>query len=283
VPRPLSRLVIAASLSVLAAACAFAQSIALTLPLVLASAAHPKEAPVQVIDWPSSGKPLVRFTFGKFKELASVGKMHSLTTDVTAENLWSKKLSRIDFTIYLFDKAKVRIGQGWISISDVSPAGIVKFQTTMDVSGVIASMELVPTTLPAELQPAIPAKPVSITVNSVPQGADVKLDGALVGTTPKIVQVLPGKHELLFSKEGFKTGAFPLEITFNDVSGGSVSYELGTSAFDSLELRDGTVLSGDVQSMTNTEIMIRVGGVIQNIDRNKVKRILLIQREAPLP
>jgi hypothetical protein len=96
------------------------------------------------------------------------------------------------------------------------------------------------------------------------------------------VNCLGLRDELLFSKEGFKTGAFPLEITFNDVSGGSVSYELGTSAFDSLELRDGTVLSGDVQSMTNTEIMIRVGGVIQNIDRNKVKRILLIQREAPL-
>jgi hypothetical protein len=100
-----------------------------------------------------------------------------------------------------------------------------------------------------------------------------------VGTTPKIVQVLPGKHELLFSKEGFKSGTFPLEITANDVSGGSVSYELGTSAFDSLELRDGTVLSGDVQSMTNTEVMIRVGGTIQSIDRNKVKRIVLIQRD----
>ena len=105
------------------------------------------------------------------------------------------------------------------------------------------------------------------------------LDGVPVGTTPKIVQVLPGKHELLFSKEGFKSGTFPLEITANDVSGGSVSYELGTSAFDSLELRDGTVLSGDVQSMTNTEVMIRVGGTIQSIDRNKVKRIVLIQRD----
>jgi len=49
-------------------------------------------------------------------------------------------------------------------------------------------MELVPQTLPSELQPALPPKAISITVNSVPQG-----------TTPKIVQVTPEKHTLLFS------------------------------------------------------------------------------------
>jgi len=41
----------------------------------------------------------------------------------------------------------------------------------------------------------------------------LKVDGTLAGTTPKIVQVTPGKHVLAFSKEGFNSGTFPLETT----------------------------------------------------------------------
>ena len=251
----------------------------LCLFLFLLAPTLAKEAPFQIIDWPASGTKVVRFTFGKFKELSATGKQHFYSTDVMAENLWSKKISRAEFTVYVFDKNKVRIGESWIDISDVAPAGVVKFQTTITASGTIASMELVPQSLPTELQPALPPKSISITVNSVPQGADVTMDGAPVGTTPKIVQVLPGKHTLLFNKEGFKSGTFPLEITPNDVSGGSVSFELGTSAHDTVELRDGSVLSGDVQSMSATEVFIRIGSSIQNIDRNQVKRIVLIQRD----
>jgi hypothetical protein len=140
-------------------------------------------------------------------------------------------------------------------------------------------LELVPKVLPTELQSFLPVKTISITVNSVPQGAEVKIDGTPAGTTPKIVQVAPGKHILTFSKEGFKSGNFPLETTPDDVSGGSVSYELGTSAHDTIELRDGSVLSGDVQSMSATEVIVRVGGTDQRINRDQVKRILLIPRE----
>ena len=255
--------------------------VSLFFSLVFVVFANGKEAPQQVIDWPASGPTVVRFSFSKFKELSSVGKQHLYTTDVTAENLWNKKISRAEFTLYVFDKAKVRIGEGFVSVSDVSPAGVVKFQTTIPASGTISSMELVPQTLPPELQPALPPKVISITVNSVPQGADVKLDGIPAGTTPRIVQVTQGKHTLVFSKEGFTPGTFPLEITQNDVSGGSVSYELGMAAHDTLELRDGSVLSGDVQSMTATEVFVRIGGTIQNINRNQVKRIILIQRDQP--
>jgi len=223
----------------------------------------------------------VRFSFGKFKEISSTGKRHDYTTDVTAENLWNKKISRAEFALYVFDKAKVRIGDGWIAISDVGPGGVVKFQTGITASGTIASMELVPRSLPTELQAFLPPKAISITVNSVPQGAELKIDGTPAGTTPKIVQVTPGKHGLTFSKEGFNSGTFPLEITPDDVSGGSVSYELGTSAHDTLELRDGSVLSGDVQSMSATEVVVRIGGTVQHFSRNQVKRIVLIQREPP--
>jgi hypothetical protein len=80
-------------------------------------------------------------------------------------------------------------------------------------------------------------------VNSVPQGAVLKVDGTDAGTTPKMVKVGVGKHLLEFTKEGFNAGKFPMEVGPDDVSGGSVSYELGTSAHDTIELRDGSVLT----------------------------------------
>ena len=67
----------------------------------------------------------------------------------------------------------------------------------------------------------------------------------------------------------------------DDASGGSVSFELGTSAHDTIELRDGSVLSGDLVSVSGMEIVIKVGGSDQRLGRNQVKRILLVQRETP--
>ena len=141
---------------------------------VLFATASAKEPPAQVIVWPASGPPVVRFSFGKFKEISAAGKQHNYTTDVTAENLWTKKLSSAEFMLYVFDKAKVRVGDGWISITDLSPGGVVKFQTFINASGPIASFELVPRSLPTELQAFLPPKTISITVNSVPQGAELK-------------------------------------------------------------------------------------------------------------
>jgi hypothetical protein len=240
-----------------------------------------KEQPAQVIVWPSTGQPVVRFSLSKFKESASSGKQHSYAIDVTAENLWGKRISKADFSLYLFDKNKIRIGEGWISISDVAPAQVLKFQIFAEASGTPVSMELSPRSLPSELQSYLPPKTVSVTVNSVPQGAIFKVDGTELGVTPKIIQVAPGKHMLEFSKEGFNSGHFPLEITPDDAPGGSVSYELGVSAHDTIELRDGSLVSGDVESVSATEVLVRIGGNVQHFSRNQVKRIGLVPRETP--
>ena len=113
---------------------------------------------------------------------------------------------------------------------------------------------------------------MSVTVNSVPQGAQLKVDGADVGSTPKIVQLVAGKHRLEFSKEGFNPGTFPLEIGPDDGSGGSVSYELGSAVHDTVELRDGSVVSGDVESVSATEVVVRIVGKNTIYPRNLVKR-----------
>jgi len=238
-----------------------------------------KDPPPQVMLWPESGQPVLRFSFARFKESGSVGKQHSYTSETTAENLWNKKISDASFSLYLFDKSKIRIGEAWISVSNVAPGEVVKFPVIAESTGVPVSMTIAPRALPTELRSYMPAKAISVTVNSVPQGATVKVDGEEAGVTPKVIQVNPGKHMLEFSKQGFVTGHFPLEVSPDDVSGGSVSYELGVSAHDTVELRDGSVLSGDVESVSATDVVVKVGGNLQKFDRNQVKRIVFVPRE----
>ena len=77
-----------------------------------------------------------------------------------------------------------------------------------------------------------------------------------------------------FNKSGFSPGKFPFEIAPDDASGGSVSFELGTSAHDTVELRDGSILSGDLVSISGMDVVVKVGGNNQSLSRNQVKRKL---------
>lgn len=238
----------------------------LTLPIAA------KESP-QIIDWPASGTPVLRFTFGKFKSLPDMGSLHGYVMDTTAENLSNRVIALERFSIYLFDKNRVRVGEDVISVTNLGPGESVKFETTVNASGQPVSIAL------SEISPS--SKVISLTVNSTPQGAMLSVDGTEVGITPRMIGVSPGHHTLKFVKEGFNTGSFPLDMSPNDVSGGSVTFELGAAAYDTIELRDGSVLNGDLVSISGMDVEIRIGGAIQNINRNNVKRILLVQREAP--
>lgn len=251
------------------------------LLLIFAAVAEAKDTPGQTIVWPETGQPVVKFVFGKFKEGVAFAHEHNYTCDTTAQNLWDKKISDAVFSLYLFDKDNVRIGEGFLQVSNVAPGETIKFQTSFHAAGVPVTLKLVPQTLPAELRPKAPPRTVSITINSVPQGAMLKVDSEDAGTTPKMVRLAAGKHLLEFTKEGFNPGKFPLEIGQDDASGGSVSYELGTLAHDTVELRDGSVLVCDIESMSATDVVVSVGGAAQHIDRNKIKRILLVERDAP--
>jgi len=184
------------------------------LAAVLAAGSETASAkdPSQTILWPDQGPSLVRFTFGKFKEVGSLGSERTYMVETTAENLWSKKIADASFTLYLFDKNKVRIGSALLSVSNVAPGEMIKFQTTVAASGPPVSLSVTANSLPKELAPMAPAKTISITVNTVPQGSVAKLDGQEFGTTPKMVRVTVGKHLLEFSKEGFNPGKFPFEI-----------------------------------------------------------------------
>ena len=89
-----------------------------------------KEAPVQTITWPESGAAVLKFTFGKFKELGSLGGQRSYMTETTAANLWTKPISSATFSLYLYDKNKTRIGEGYISLNNVGPGQPIKFDTS---------------------------------------------------------------------------------------------------------------------------------------------------------
>ena len=54
--------------------------------------------------------------------------------------------------------------------------------------------------------------------------------------------------------------------------------ELGGISRDTVELRDGTVVLGDVVSVSMTSVIVRTEGKEQTYDRNQVKKILLVER-----
>jgi hypothetical protein len=89
------------------------------LTVLAALAAYAKDPPAQVIVWPESGTPVLRFTFGKFKEVGSLGSERSYVTETTAENLWSKAIGNANFSLYLYDKNKTRIAEATINVSNI--------------------------------------------------------------------------------------------------------------------------------------------------------------------
>jgi hypothetical protein len=236
---------------------------------VSVSSLFAKDNVFQTVTWPDSGETILRFSFSKFKDVGGMGKEHTYVTETTVENVSDKTIGNANMSLYVFDKSKARIGEGYINLTNVGAGQTVKFQITLSASGSPVSVAV----------SARAPRSVSITVNSVPQGAVLKVDGKEVGTTPKVVEVSIGKHMLEFSKEGFNSGKFPLEMTSQDASGGSVSYELGAAAHDTIELRDGSVLSGDLVSINGMQVQVRIGGNIQTFDRNQLRRILLTERD----
>jgi hypothetical protein len=63
--------------------------------------------------------------------------------------------------------------------------------------------------------PAAPAAPATgkLSVVSVPDGADIEVDGSFVGNTPSDVQLLEGDHSVSVKKAGFKSWERKLKVT----------------------------------------------------------------------
>ncbi len=55
----------------------------------------------------------------------------------------------------------------------------------------------------------------TLVLSSTPAGCEVWLDGKQQGTTPKVEQLLVGKHEIVLKKSGYEDVAFEVEIQHN--------------------------------------------------------------------
>jgi hypothetical protein len=115
-------------------------------------------------------------------------------------------------------------------------------------------------------------------IMSVPAGATLKVDRQDRGATPALVNLIVGTHVLELSKDGFAPATSPVDIKPDEMEGGSITIELGGLSQDLIELRDGTVLTGDAISLSLTDVVFRVEDKDTEYDRNQVKRIMLVER-----
>jgi len=244
----------------------------LILPLLLWTvlAQAQSNSPI-TIEWPSSDKPSLKITFGNFQQKGMVDGQGIFVSDVTVQNVSDQGMPRSIFTVFVSDKSGVRIGRARLQFSEIGPYRTQKAQLQFSAAGAPAALAL------------MAGKTIPLRVISTPAGANFKVDGEDAGVTPKIVDFTIGTHSLEFSKEGYAAGTTPLEVGADELPGGSVSFELGGLSQDTIELRDGTTVLGDVMSMSISNLVMRVDGKEQKYDRNQIKKIILVERLAPQP
>ncbi|MGO9516234.1 MAG: PEGA domain-containing protein [Candidatus Korobacteraceae bacterium] len=253
-------------------------AIVLTSVLAVLVAAKNKDKDYDaVLMWPSTGPAALKATFGKFRTLSSYSGQHDFTEDVTVENVSPKNIPFASFTVYLLDKDQVRIADTTLQVKDLGPGQQVKQPLQFHASGVPASVSLVARSDLSGIPTSL--KTIPIKIISVPSGAKLRIDGQDAGFTPYTARLAIGSHTLEFNKEGYAAGSTPLEVAADEAPGGSITFELGGLSKDTVELRDGTVLLCDVLSMSISQITVRVAGQEQTYDRNRVKKIILVERE----
>jgi len=228
-----------------------------------------------VLTWPAKGTDaLLRFTVGKLRQVNSTSGQTDYLGEALAENVSTKTIPSASFYLYLLDKNGKRVGEGYLEITNLAAGQRAKIPVSAHAMGSFASMELQPQHLPSDE----PMK-VKMHISSVPSGAGLKLDSQDAGVTPQVLPVAPGKHVLEFSKEGYATGSTPVEITENAMPG-SVDLELTALTLDTVVLRNGTVMLGNVTSVTETGVNINIKGKATKLDRSRVARIVLGQRRS---
>jgi len=71
----------------------------------------------------------------------------------------------------------------------------------------------------AAADPPAPATSTAhLSVSSIPDGADIEIDGSFMGNAPSSLQLQPGDHKVLVSKSGYKPWQRTLKISGGEVS-----------------------------------------------------------------
>lgn len=242
----------------------------LTLFFVLWSSFAVAQADPVIALWPDATNPSLKMTFSKFQQKGLVNGQGIYYSDVVVQNMSGSGMPRSVFTVYVADKDNVRVGRALLLLNEIPPYRSQSTQIQFSASGIPVRVTL------------LAGKTIPLRVNSVPMGANFKVDGEDAGATPKLIDFTIGSHTLEFSKEGYATGSTALEVSADELPGGSVSFELGGLSQDTVELRDGSVLLCDVIAMSITSVTVSVDGKVQELERNRIKKIMLVERDAPL-
>jgi len=206
--------------------------------------------------------------------MGSFGGATTFVTDVLVQNLTSKMMPRASFNVSLLDRNHVRIGNGLLVIDDLTAGQSAKVQFQCKSVGQPAMLNIA-----AYNGGGVPSSTkIPIAIISVPPGAALKVDDQAVGTTPVTIRVLSGSHSLELRKEGYAVSRTPLDVNPDEAPGGSITITLGGLGNDTIELRDGSVLTGDVISMNLESVVVSVQGNQQTLERNKIKKIFLVER-----
>jgi hypothetical protein len=215
--------------------------------------------------WPPDG-PSLKFSFAKYQQSGLVNGQGIFVSDVIVENLSDQPVPKSVFTVFVMDKDGVRIGRGLLRLAEIASKGTQRSQIQFSVAGTPVGLKM------------LSGRTINLNVISTPPGAALKIDGLDAGLTPKIVDFSIGAHVIELSKEGYAAVTTPLDVSADEVGGGSVSFELGGLSQDTVALRDGTTVLGDVMSMSLASVVVRVDGKDQKYDRNQVKKIILVER-----
>lgn len=227
-----------------------------------------------ILTWPPKGKDaILRFTIGKLRSVSSASGQSDYLGEALAENVSAKTIPSASFYLYLLDKNGNRVGEGYLEVTNLASGQRAKVPVSVHAMGSYAAMELAAQHLPSD-------EPMKIKTNisSKPSGASLKLDAQDSGVTPEVLPIVPGKHVLEFSKEGYAPASTALEIVENAMPG-SVEIELSPLIVDTVILRDGTVLLGNVVSMTSASVDFTLKGRSTKLDRGWIARIVFGQHK----
>jgi hypothetical protein len=218
------------------------------------------------LPWPTADNPTLKFTLAKLQPSGLYNGQSIFVSEVTVQNLSDQLIPKSTFTVFINDKDNVRIGRALLRLPEIPAMQTVKAQTQFSTAGMPTGATL------------LNGRTIPLKVISVPPGASFKVDGQDSGITPRVVDFTVVMHTIDLSKEGYAPASSPLEVTSDEAEGGGITFELGGMSNDTVQLRDGTTLLGDVISLSMTSVVVRVDGKEQKVERNQVKKIILVER-----
>jgi len=229
------------------------------------------------LDWPAE-KPVLHFEIGRFNKAGSFGNRNVFNIDVVTKNVSAARISYATFHLYLLDARKTRIAEHWITLTNLQPGATVKSVITSQVVGMPVEFSVAADRLPQELAYLNGPQTVSVTIETIPSGANLMVDGTAAGKSPVTMSVAVGSHVIALSKDGYPGDSATITVAANQAAGKTYSFELSGALHDTVELRDGTIISGEVVAMNESEVVVQTSDGQQRYVRALVKRVSFVEK-----